>query len=173
MTINVAELLTEVNASRKIELCSEVAGFEYMSEQIGFKGNVSLSGEIKRAQSKYYKFTGTVKAVLILQCGLCLTDYEYPVEYPLDIEFTTREKAIDDEADSYYTDGDTVDFEEAIQTNAIMNIPAKRLCKPDCKGLCAVCGANLNKECCNCTQEDDGCDASIDARLAVLKDFFK
>ncbi len=37
------------------------------------------------------------------------------------------------------------------------------LCKPDCKGLCPVCGANLNQTTCNCQDED------IDPRLEKLK----
>lgn len=37
------------------------------------------------------------------------------------------------------------------------------LCKPDCKGLCPNCGANLNRETCQCEEE-------VDPRLAKLKE---
>ena len=40
-------------------------------------------------------------------------------------------------------------------------------CKEDCKGLCPVCGTNLNeKEC--------GCDRTVaDPRMAAIQDIFK
>jgi uncharacterized protein len=38
------------------------------------------------------------------------------------------------------------------------------LCRPDCKGLCPTCGANLNLSQCDCA------DADVDPRLAKLKE---
>ena len=46
-------------------------------------------------------------------------------------------------------------------------ITTSLLCNENCKGLCPVCGCNLNVEECSCEVED------IDPRLAVLKDFLK
>ncbi|NMA14219.1 MAG: DUF177 domain-containing protein [Clostridia bacterium] len=43
----------------------------------------------------------------------------------------------------------------------------KTLCREDCKGLCPICGSNLNIKQCRCERE------SIDPRLAALKNFFK
>jgi uncharacterized protein len=45
----------------------------------------------------------------------------------------------------------------------ILEIPINPVCKEDCKGLCSVCGNNLNSE--PCDHELD----SIDPRMAVLK----
>jgi len=46
----------------------------------------------------------------------------------------------------------------------ILSVPMKPLCKEDCKGLCPVCGANLNYEDCGHTQE------KVDPRLLKLKE---
>jgi uncharacterized protein len=43
-------------------------------------------------------------------------------------------------------------------------LPAHPLCREDCKGLCPVCGANLNRETCLCRRTGD------DPRLARLRD---
>lgn len=171
MTINVKDLLTEIDAVAELKLSEGVSAFQYMGEEIAFKGDVLLVGEIKRMQSKYYTFCGNVNATLILHCGNCTDEFDYDISFPLDIHFMDKEKAIDNEVDLYYTDGITVSFDEAIQTNAMMYIPMKRLCRPDCKGLCPHCGAKLDDKCCDCGHDDD-CDDSIDARFAVLKDFF-
>jgi len=41
-------------------------------------------------------------------------------------------------------------------------VPMKAICRSDCRGLCAACGANLNHEECRCETH------SVDARLAPL-----
>lgn len=43
-------------------------------------------------------------------------------------------------------------------------LPSAPLCRKDCKGLCAACGADLNKGQCACRKEEG------DPRLAVLRD---
>lgn len=171
MTIDVADLLQEVNAVADLDIFDSVAAFDYMGETIAFDGNVRLNGHISRVQSKHYKIEGSVSAVLILQCGRCMKNYKLATEFPVELYFTSKQKAIDDDADCYYTDGETVELDEAIQTNTIMNIPAQRLCREDCKGICPVCGADLDTDCC-CCEHGEHTDDAVDARLAVLKDFF-
>lgn len=46
----------------------------------------------------------------------------------------------------------------------LLALPVKILCRSDCKGLCPVCGANLNSAPCACGEEAE------DPRLAVLRD---
>ena len=41
--------------------------------------------------------------------------------------------------------GDTLDIGRVALEEVIVRIPPKRLCSPDCKGLCPVCGANRNE----------------------------
>ncbi|WP_461208478.1 YceD family protein [Desulfocurvus sp. DL9XJH121] len=45
----------------------------------------------------------------------------------------------------------------------VLALPGKPLCSPACKGLCPVCGADLNEETCTCA------DQGGDPRLAVLR----
>ena len=44
-----------------------------------------------------------------------------------------------------------------------IELPFRLLCREDCKGLCPVCGANLNEMTCNCNTKQ------IDPRLEKLK----
>lgn len=44
-----------------------------------------------------------------------------------------------------------------------VSIPLKPLCKDTCKGLCPMCGTDLNTGTCDCKQED------LDPRLAILQ----
>ena len=43
---------------------------------------------------------------------------------------------------------DVVDITEDVRQEIILAYPMVPLCRPDCKGLCAVCGQNLNERLC-------------------------
>lgn len=57
-----------------------------------------------------------------------------------------------------------IDLDPYINDALFINEPSFIVCKEDCLGLCPVCGTNLNKETCNCSEEED-----IDPRLEALK----
>jgi uncharacterized protein len=46
--------------------------------------------------------------------------------------------------------GDQVDLGEVVREVVLLDAPSTPLCRPDCKGLCLTCGANLNEEQCGC-----------------------
>ena len=46
-----------------------------------------------------------------------------------------------------------IELDDDIRQEMILNVPAKILCKEECKGLCAGCGANLNLEQCKCNKK--------------------
>ena len=84
---------------------------------------------------------------------------------------------IDTESDAYdqsedldennYIDGYSLDVEQLVYNELLVGWPTKILCSEDCKGICNVCGQNLNKGTCNC--EDTG----LDPRMSVIRDVFK
>lgn len=56
-----------------------------------------------------------------------------------------------------------IDLEEPIKQIVYLSMPMKALCKGDCKGICPMCGINLNTGKCECN------DFVIDPRLEKLK----
>jgi len=72
------------------------------------------------------------------------------------------EDAEDADADDVFPlDGDGVDVTDLLETCFIIATETQHLCRPDCKGLCPVCGKNLNNGPC-------GCKKQTDPRMAVL-----
>ncbi len=55
-----------------------------------------------------------------------------------------------------------LDFYELVFTEVVLAMPNKHLCSEDCKGLCQVCGKNLNDGPCGCATK------SVDPRLSAL-----
>ena len=60
-----------------------------------------------------------------------------------------------------------LDLEDFCYPDIVMSLPTKLLCKGDCKGLCSVCGKNLNEGDCGCQTKE------IDPRLAALAELLK
>ncbi|MDD2499121.1 MAG: DUF177 domain-containing protein, partial [Desulfitobacteriaceae bacterium] len=67
------------------------------------------------------------------------------------------------EEEIYFYEGDKIDILPQVLQTILLELPMKVLCREDCKGLCPVCGTNLNIKECRCERE------SIDPRLAALK----
>lgn len=114
------------------------------------------------------RVTGSTEIVLDMQCDRCLTGV--PMRIPVEFE---REVAAPDAADADslednqdVMDGYQLDTEALIYNEILMNQPEKVLCRPECEGICKVCGKNLNDGAC-------GCDTFVpDPRMAVLQDIF-
>ena len=57
----------------------------------------------------------------------------------------------------------SLDLDELIYSDIILEMPSKYICSESCKGLCPTCGANLNKGDCDCGK------TKIDPRMEILK----
>ena len=51
-----------------------------------------------------------------------------------------------DDLRSPYLDGDELDVKSWARDALVLTLPTQIRCGPDCRGLCSVCGANLNDE---------------------------
>ena len=63
--------------------------------------------------------------------------------------------------------GMKLDVDELVYTEVVLDLPTKHLCSADCKGLCSVCGKNLNFESCDCLKGE------VDPRLKKLFDLLE
>lgn len=73
----------------------------------------------------------------------------------------------EDELDEiiFYEDNQ-LNLEEYIWSQVVSSLPMKTLCSKGCKGLCPVCGKDLNTQSCDCMGN------TIDPRLEKLKELF-
>lgn len=93
---------------------------------------------------------GTLHAVLQTSCARCLKD----LTPPMTVEFCeTFLRDADGQAEGYAFSGDAVTLDTMLLDQIALELPARFLCADDCKGLCPVCGANLNITSCGCDRE--------------------
>lgn len=62
-------------------------------------------------------------------------------------------------------DGKTIDLDPILREQVLLALPISVVCRDDCRGLCSMCGQNLNERECGCERK------VLDPRLAALKDF--
>lgn len=92
----------------------------------------------------------TIYAKLKGECDNCLEEIFWDLELPLYERFTMNASE-----EGYSYTKDRVELDDAIKDKIILTLPSKLLCKNDCKGLCAKCGCDMNKEQCECNKDTD------------------
>ncbi len=80
-------------------------------------------------------------------CTRCLDEFYLPVSFKFEelFEFPSRHR---EETDMILPSDGFIDLSILYREYLILAMPIKRLCKEECKGLCVVCGANLNETTC-------------------------
>jgi len=100
-----------------------------------------------------------------LECVRCLNSFTYSLNSEWTELYAFNEKSVS-ESGLLMPDDGHIDFAPVLREYALLEVPIKALCKPDCKGLCIECGQDLNVDDCGHKQGDD------DSPFSVLKDIF-
>ena len=96
------------------------------------------------------------------ECVRCLGEVSEELEIDVQELFVYPESdATDDEASRL--EGDLVDLEPLLRDGVVLDLPFQPLCREDCEGLCAECGANLNDD------PQHTHDAPLDSRWEKLR----
>jgi len=124
-------------------------------EEIRFKKPVSGRAKIVEL-SDGVLVNFKIKTTLELLCSRCATDFFREVRFDFDQKYTFTDggkttiiKQGRKERFFIGKDGE-VDPWPAIRQEILLSLPMKILCKKTCKGLCPICGQNLNKGKCKC-----------------------
>ena len=138
----------------------DIAEFSYLGERYTFAKKPVLSGEFVNEGSDCIRFAGICKFTLNVRCALCAKQFTKDYAVRMD------ELLKDDEGNSLIVNG-KLKLDDIIMTDIFLNLELKHLCREDCKGLCNICGADLNKGDCGCDR------TSYDPRLSALRDLLK
>ena len=133
---------------------------ELKIKKIEIKDKIHIIGAIKKISARIF-FQGELTFISKLTCSLCGKEFQKAIKEKIYTEYikslpSLKEKPLKlkvDELDVEYYNGDFFSIESSIHDTAILAIPFAPKCKEDCKGLCPVCGANLNKVNCGCKVE--------------------
>ncbi len=133
-----------------------------MPENATLEGEIFVSGFLMNT-GQTLRVEGTVRVLRSFVCDRCLGRFSSPQEYSFaeDLARQSDDEALADGAIGVVEDA--VDVGPLVRDTILTAQPLRNLCRPDCRGLCPRCGADLN-------QGDCGCDRrSIDPRMADLQ----
>lgn len=123
----------------------------------------------------HVRVTGRVSTAVSLVCSRCLATFETPLDSSFTIYFrkgVSMDVGEEQETELEEQDlisatysGDEIDLSHEIEEQVAMEVPLKPLCSEECKGLCPVCGTDLNQAGCSCPRGETS------LKFSALKDF--
>ncbi len=162
-TIRLHDAFITPNYFKSLSFSLDLSAYELLTERgiSDAKGTATL--EIRNsADIVSVRFFGELSYHTV--CDRCLKQMEETLsfDYSKDVKIASGE-AEDDFEGILLPPDKLFDYEQEVVTEVLISFPAKHLCYEDCKGLCPVCGCNLNEHKCSCVQKE------LDPRLEVLR----
>ncbi len=153
------------------ELTIPAAELDLESEYARVNGDVTATGRVSN-EDTITVIEADVTAPVLIDCSRCLEEISSAESVSFRTAFVSNDEFTEDQEieldlqdlELSFADDDEVDLVEVIREQIVLALPSRPLCREDCKGLCNICGGNLNKTECDCTTEE------TDPRWAALKD---
>ena len=127
----------------------EIEPLEVLSDPVHFV-DVHAEGEYLCTGDNRISLKAEVRAQADTRCARCLEPIRVPVSAAVDAIYDRQPDPED--PDLYSFEASTVELTDAVRDALLLELPMRNLCSEDCKGLCPVCGINLNKSTCTCQE---------------------
>lgn len=146
-----------------------------LSEDVRQTGVLHAEGkaELLRNTNGEIRVRGRVSVNLETDCYRCLEPAAVPIDAGFDLFYRpapqsngTQHPEVhleEGEIDLSFYEGDGLSLREVLREFLLLSLPMQIFCRPDCQGLCPVCGANRNQEACGCVAQ------KVDPRWEALK----
>lgn len=133
--------------------------------EASFDGPLEVRLRAATAGSGEIVVRGRVEGSLRQQCRRCLKDVQGRLHEELTLVFEPSGAPEEDDGDVRTFDerAGELDLSGPVREELILAIDPYVVCDPECKGLCPRCGADLNVETCDCTDEE------LDPRWETLR----
>lgn len=126
-----------------------------------FVAPVAVEGTVKN-HTGFAQFEASVTFDFAIPCDRCTKLVQK--RYGYTFSHVLVRSLQDDKNDEYIqVENDSLDVDELLRADILLELPIKFVCSEDCKGLCPQCGKNLNDGPCECDARQ------IDPRLEALK----
>lgn len=127
-------------------------------EGMRLEGPVKADLQFTREGEDIY-VTGHVEVLASMECQRCLqryvqplvSDFVYLLVRAMGKDLSGTQKT--DESITIVLDSDEVPLGDMLYEQILLSVPMSHLCKETCKGLCPMCGEDLNQHTCSCSKE--------------------
>lgn len=170
MRINLSEVLTEPHISVETEAVCGLKDISFGGQKYPVRSAEPFSVRVEWTGEQKFHVHCEGSLTVDIPCDRCLADVPTVFSVQAERDVNLGENCGEDEdgsEEANYIDGYYLDADVLICKEILAGWPMKVLCSEDCKGICSVCGRNLNEGTCDC--EDPG----LDPRMSVIRDVFK
>lgn len=170
MLLNLSDVLGEQHKTIEREIPVEMDFVVHETFSYPILSKEPLLLKVEHIKDRELLITGKGRLVLEIPCDRCLEPVktELTLDFCKNVDLDASDGEQPEELDeTNYIDGYELNAEQLLRNEVLIGWPTKILCVDDCKGICSVCGQNLNKGTCSC--EDTG----LDPRMSVIRDVFK
>ncbi len=172
MRVNIDEI-KEAGLRRTWDVTREDLDLMISGDKAGYRarGPAHVDASLRKLERRVL-LGARAKAELTVPCGRCLApvDVDVPVEFELTLvpsdEYADEPRADEDKGrakvggsfepadaeEDVYT-GKAIDLDPILREQTLLALPSYPVCRDDCKGLCPVCGTNLNERECGCDRK--------------------
>lgn len=157
LVVNILELIRRSGTYKDLDVDVSTAEFAFDDPRIDYSWDVHADLHVE-STSGGIVVNGLVTAQARGECSRCLAELGLSVASDVD-EIYQR---VPENDDVYPLEGDQLDLRPMVRESVLLAIPEAPLCTPTCKGLCPVCGVDLNRETCGCARP------AADDRWSVL-----
>ncbi len=144
-----------IQLNEMLEIPGKTSSFE-----VPFEGDHILTYPVKQRsmtgltvhhkKDRQIDITGHLTLSVEMPCDRCLSMVEVTVDQDIERSVDLTEGRDEDGEPCEFALKDAIDTQLLFEETVLENLPMKVLCREDCKGLCPVCGADLNKGPCGC-----------------------
>ena len=168
MKIDITDVVSNENKRVTKEVEIDFTSFESKSGNFPIIKKTPFTLQLTNEENKRMLIETEVDVTIEIPCDRCLTPVaeEFHIEVSREVPIGEREAVSEDEDEFDYVDGFNLDVDRLIYGEILVNWPTKVLCKEDCKGICRICGVNLNTQTCDCQKTE------LDPRMAAIQDIF-
>lgn len=168
MQVNLSEIMNRRDETVTQELPMELGSLVRcgVSYPVLHSSTVRLS--LCSSGAKQVRVVADAKVTLKAECDRCLKEVQLPFVIHYDDEFTFSDngETAEELDETSCICGFDLDVDRLIFEEMLLDFPTKILCTEACKGICKVCGADLNQGECGCDRTE------LDPRMAAFRDIF-
>jgi uncharacterized protein len=151
---------------KRLQIDLSVPGDVLLPSNAAFHLNGPLDIRLEAEQSGHDVLVrGTIAGEAELACRRCLVAVTTPIDEEVALLFregVSLPEAEDAEIYPLPDKGNELDLTGALREHLMLAVPEFAICRNSCKGLCPICGANLNETTCACETP------TVDNRWAAL-----
>ena len=151
LVVNATELLRQPGSSRRVASDVDLAAVGLDDHRL--TSDIAVDVTLESSLDDVV-VTGLLRAAHHDACRRCLREIDDVLEVTIDERYRVDPTPVDD---AFPIVNGQIDLAPMVREEVLLAVPDGPLCRPDCPGLCPICGADLAEGPCGCdtTERDE------------------